>query len=133
MIDHQEKFELYDVRVRRLRNGNKLRLTFEIPYNLDTEKRIIDLRGENIKLKMVDIEGQTILEDQIFEIFDIKVRKLSSNDRLSFILENMYDKKVEMRVIEKRFDDVSLLMETIDKSLFDELEEEEEEEDPEEN
>lgn len=131
MIDHQEKFELYDVRVRRLRNGNKLRLTFEIPYNLDTEKRIIDLRGENIKLKMVDIEGQTIIEDQIFEIFDIKVRKLSSNDRLSFILENMYDKKVEMRVIEKRFDDVSLLMETIDKSLFDELEEEEE--NPEEN
>jgi hypothetical protein len=133
MIDHQEKFELYDVRVRRLRNGNKLRLTFEIPYNLDTEKRIIDLRGENIKLKMVDIEGQTILEDQIFEIFDIKVRKLSSNDRLSFILENMYDKKVEMRVIEKRFDDVSLLMETIDKSLFDELDEDEDQENPEEN
>jgi len=114
-------FELFDIRVRRLQNGNKLRLTFEIPYNLDVEKHIIDLRSEHVKLTLKDLEGHVILHDVTFEVFDIRVRKSASNDRLSFVLENMYDKEVEKKVIGMRFDDVKLQMEIIDKSLFDQI------------
>jgi hypothetical protein len=115
------EFELFDIRVRRLQNGNKLRLTFEIPYNLDIEKHIIDLRQEHVKLTLKDLSERIILDKVVFEVFDIKVRKLSSNDRLSFVLENMYDKEVEKKVIDMRFDDVKLQMEIVDKSLFDQI------------
>jgi hypothetical protein len=74
-----------------------------------------------VKLTLKDLSERIILDKVVFEVFDIKVRKLSSNDRLSFVLENMYDKEVEKKVIDMRFDDVKLQMEIVDKSLFDQI------------
>lgn len=87
----------------------------------EIEKEIIDLRGENVKLRLTDIEGRVIVDDIVFEVFDIKVRKLAANNKLSFVLENMYDKETEKKIVDCRFDDVILYMTIIDQTLFDQV------------
>ena len=54
----QGLFEVFDVCARRLRNGNKLRIVLEAPYDKAEEKRLIDFKFNEVVLDMERIEIQ---------------------------------------------------------------------------
>lgn len=128
MNDFNATFEMFDIKVRRLQNGNKLRVVLEKSEDIELEKQLIEFRGENVKAKISqqknpESAGSIILVESGFEVFDLKCRRLKNGDKLSLILECMYDKKLELKLADLRFDDVILQMEKIDEELFDESEE----------
>lgn len=115
-------FELFDVTVRRLANGNKLKVTLEIPEDLEVEKRLIEFRGNNVHVQMTQSEQPNNLNDVvnfegIFEVFDIKVRRLRNGDKLSLTMEQSYSKPNELDLIKLRFDDVNLFIQEIQEEL----------------
>ena len=52
MNQMKEVFELFDLSVRRLSNGNKLRIVLERQQDIEIEKKLIEFRGDNVKVKM---------------------------------------------------------------------------------
>lgn len=115
--------ELFDVHVRRLANGNKLSIIFEVIDNLELEKKLIEFRGSNVAVKMTqDIEPENkedkIFIDSNFEVFDIKYRKLRNGDKLRLIFESLYDKFLEIQLVKLRFNDVKIFMEEIGELPF---------------
>lgn len=115
-------FELFEIRVRRLRNGNKIALIFEVAEDLEVEKELIEFRGENVKaiitqaiepqhqLDVVTIEGE-------FEVFDLKVRRLRNGDKLRLILEQIYKKETEVESVKLRFNDCKIFFSSIEQRL----------------
>jgi hypothetical protein len=117
-------FELFDLSVRRLANGNKLRVVLECQEDLDVERELIEFRGDNVKVKITqkippENQKDIIVVDSVFEVFDIKFRRLRNGDKLSLILEQLYDKEKEIDLVKLRYNDVSLFMEKINEELFD--------------
>jgi hypothetical protein len=114
-------FELFSVDVRRLVNGNKLCYVFEIPENLETEKKLIEFRGENVKASIsqaYDVpEPKRIHIEGVFEVFEVKCRRLKNGDKLMFKLEQSYDKSNELKAVNLRFDKCSVSMQTINEEL----------------
>ena len=51
-------FEVFDVCARRLRNGNKLRIVLEAPYDKAEEKRLIDFKFSEVRMAMEKFEPQ---------------------------------------------------------------------------
>ena len=47
-------FEVFDVIARRLRNGNKLRMVLEAPYDKDAEKDLVDLRFKMVAVHLIE-------------------------------------------------------------------------------
>lgn len=129
-------FELFDFCVRRLSNGNKIRIKFEIAENLDIEKKLIEFRGKNVKTQIgIPLEKlethyrMKVCLENVFEVFDIDVRRLRNGNKLSFVLETLYTKQIEEAVVPLRFQDCLVIMELENEELnFDEEEEGEEEE-----
>jgi hypothetical protein len=105
--------EMFNLSVRRLANGNKIRVIFEIPEDKDQEKQLIDFRGDNVKVMLNDKNDKTF----IFEVFEIKCRKLRNGNKLSLILEKLYDKEDELFLVNLREDDVKIFMERIEPDL----------------
>ena len=117
-------FELFDLSVRRLANGNKLRVVLECQEDLDVERELIEFRGDNVKVKITqkippENQKDIVIVDSVFEVFDIKFRRLRNGDKLSLILEQLYDKEKEIDLVKLRYNDVSLFMEKINEELFD--------------
>jgi 16S rRNA U1498 N3-methylase RsmE len=106
-------FELFDLKVRRLRNGNKISIILESEEDLDTEKRIIEFRGENVKANLTqehqpEKKKDVVSIDDVFEIFDIRCRRLRNGDKLSIILETSYEKNLELQLVKLRYDNVRI-------------------------
>jgi hypothetical protein len=126
MNQMKEVFELFDLSVRRLSNGNKLRIVLERQQDIEIEKKLIEFRGENVKVKMTqEIEEDDIkpvyIED-IVEVFDIKCRRLRNGDKLSLILEQLYEKEKELQLVKLRYDNVAVFIEKIQDELFEDVE-----------
>ncbi len=51
-------FEVFEVSARRLRNGNKLRIVLEAPYDKAEEKRLIDFKFSEVRMVMEKFEAQ---------------------------------------------------------------------------
>lgn len=114
-------FELFDLSVRRLANGNKLRIVLECVEDLDVEKKLIEFRGENVKAMLAQQSSdgkQAVNVEDVFEVFDIKCRRLRNGDKLSFILEQLYEKEKEIELVKLRYDNVKIFMEKIQDQLF---------------
>jgi hypothetical protein len=117
-------FEVFDISVRRLANGNKLRVVLECQEDLEVEKGIIEFRGDNVKAKMSqsvlpENVKDIIVVDTVFEVFDIKCRRLRNGDKLSLILEQLYEKDKELDLVKLRYNDVKIFLERIEEELFD--------------
>lgn len=117
-------FEVFDISVRRLANGNKLRVVLECQEDLEVEKGIIEFRGDNVKVKMSqsvlpENVKDIIVVDTVFEVFDIKCRRLRNGDKLSLILEQLYEKDKELDLVKLRYNDVKIFLERIEEELFD--------------
>jgi len=117
-------FEVFDISVRRLANGNKLRVILECLEDLEIEKGIIEFRGDNVKAKMSqsvlpENVKDIIVVDTVFEVFDIKCRRLRNGDKLSLILEQLYEKGKELDLVKLRYNDVKIFLERIEEELFD--------------
>lgn len=115
-------FELFQIQVRRLENGNKLRLIFEDFENLEVEKSLIEFRGNFVKA-IIDLEKEEgeitkteAIEDE-FEVFEVSCRRLGNGDKLRFILEAPYKKQLELRVVELREENCKIFMEKIEQEL----------------
>ncbi len=61
-------FEVFDVSSRRLRNGNKLRIVLEAPYNVREEKRLLDFKFREAMVTMSLLQGELPLEDPTPEL-----------------------------------------------------------------
>lgn len=122
-------FELFDLKVRRLRNGNKLCLIFESAEDIEMEKQLIEFRGENVKaiITQENPESKKIItiEDE-FEVFDLKCRRLRNGDKLTLTLEEMYSKEKEFDAVNLRYEDCKIFLKLIEQEL--DFEEEEENE-----
>lgn len=105
--------ELFDFSVRRLANGNKVRLIFEAPENLDVEKQLIEFRGEyvNLKAKSIEEDAPKIELGGLWEVFDLKCRRLRNGDKLRITLETTYNKELEKGAVELRFHDCEVSFE----------------------
>lgn len=116
-------FEVFGLTVRRLANGHKTRLVLECEENIDIERSLIEFRGENIKAKIIQAKPEdqksAIYVETVFEVFDIKCRRLRNGDKLSLTLEQLYEKENELKLVKLRFDEVNIFMEKIDEDLFD--------------
>jgi hypothetical protein len=108
--------EIFDLSVRRLANGNKLRIVLESLEDLNLEKQLIEFRGENVKA-IITIENSNNPLESVFEIFDIKCRRLRNGDKLRVILEQMYDKENEISLVKMRGEDVMIFMEKVEPDL----------------
>jgi len=108
--------EIFDLAVRRLANGNKLRIVLETLEDLNLEKQLIEFRGENVKA-IIAIENSKNPLESVFEIFDIKCRRLRNGDKLRVILEQMYDKENEINLVKMRGEDVMIFMEKVEPDL----------------
>jgi len=51
-------FEVFDVCSRRLRNGNKLRVVLEAPYDRAEEKMLLDFKFGDARIQMMKYEPQ---------------------------------------------------------------------------
>jgi hypothetical protein len=119
-------FEVFDLSVRRLANGNKLRVVLESPEDLATEKQIIEFRGDNVKVNMSqqEFDGEEIkIKDEVFEVFEIKCRRLRNGDKLRLVLECGYEKEKEIKIVKLRYDNVTLSMTKIQDNMFEEVDE----------
>lgn len=117
-------FELFDLKVRRLRNGNKLRLVFEKPESLDEERQLIDFRGHYADVYIGKDKGGDSIDidlEGIFEVFDIRVRRLKDGDKLQLVLECIYEKDREIELVKLRYCDCLVgLKRKEEKDLFEE-------------
>lgn len=126
-------FELFDLEVRRLRNGNKLRFIFESQEDLEAEKKLIEFRGCHVEshiAKNDEAEDEAVANiDDSFEVFDIKCRRLRNGDKLRLILEQEYRKEKELTAVSLRYDNCKLFLKTEQQELDfedeDDMEEEE--------
>jgi len=125
-------FELFNSQVRRLQNGNKLRLIFECPEDIEIEKDLIEVRGCDCKVKVapvkIDSAGKKgpgpVVIDGTFEVFDIKCRRLRNGDKLALILEKSRDKELEIAAVNAKFQECFVFLETVEEELdFDDDEE----------
>lgn len=112
-------FEMFDVKVRRLRNGDKLSLVLESTENLETEKALIEYRGEMVKVQITSEvkedqphkpKDQYMLEGN-FEVYEVKCRRLKNGNKLRLVLEELYEKQHELTAVKQRFDVIQLMME----------------------
>jgi hypothetical protein len=125
MTKFEGTLELFDLNVRRLANGNKLRVILECPEDIDIEKKIIEFRGANVKVTMTpqETEGEKpSIHEEVFEVFDIKCRRLRNGDKLRVILECLYEKEKEIPLVKLRYEDVLLTMEKIQQDIFEKAE-----------
>ena len=122
MNQMEEIFELFDISVRRLANGNKLRIVLECQADLEIEKKLIEFRGDNVKIKMTQEEENIERIEDIYEVFDIKCRRLRNGDKLRFTLEQLYEKEKELKIVKLRYDNVKIFMEKIQDELFEDVE-----------
>ena len=109
------KMEMFDLAVRRLANGNKLKLVLESAEDLELEKELIDFRGENVKLVISTEEGDEF--HGVFEVFDRKCRSLRNGDKLRLVLEKSYEKSAEIEFVKLRYNDVNIQMVLINTDL----------------
>jgi len=114
--------EMFDLSVRRLANGNKIRVVLETSEDLELEKKLIEFRGDNVKAIITQSNEPENKSDKVFiessfEVFDIKCRRLRNGDKLCLILEKMYEKSEELSLVKMRADDVAIFMERIDMEL----------------
>lgn len=113
-------FELFDVQVRRLRNGSILTLVFESQEDIETEKKLIDFRGCFVKSTISRAEKgkkkEQVINDS-FEVFDIKNRHLRNGDKLRLVLKQEYRKEKEATAIQLRYDDCKIFMEKEQREL----------------
>jgi hypothetical protein len=110
--------ELFDLHVRRLQNGNKLSIIFETSEELELEKKLIEFRGDNVTVNITqeapENETDRINIEGIFEVFDIKCRRLRNGDKLRLVCECLYDKEQELKLVKLRYDNVKIRMELIE-------------------
>jgi hypothetical protein len=110
--------ELFDFPVRRLQNGNKLSIIFETAENLELEKKLIEFRGDNVTVNLTqespENESDRVNIEGIFEVFDIKCRRLRNGDKLRLVYECLYDKEQELKLVKLRYDNVKINMELIE-------------------
>lgn len=127
-------FELFDVKVRRLRNGNKLALVLECTEDLDIERELIQYRAKTVKVTISPENDENAQEDPFceeLEVFDIKCRRLRNGDKLQIVFEQLYSKENELKAVQLRYQDCRVVIESIDQELnFEDDEEEELQEDP---
>jgi hypothetical protein len=109
------KFELFDVKVRRLQNGDKLSIALEASQDLDLEKQLIEFRGCTVKVFIAQAQEESKKAKKPFEgffdVFDVKFRHLKNGSKLRLTLEELYDKKDEIMLVPLRFDVVDVSME----------------------
>ena len=112
--------ELFDTSVRRLANGNKLRLVFEVTEDKEMEKELIEFRGELVKAT-IKKSGDAKKDDPViegnFEVFDLSCRRLRNGDKLKLVLEQMYTKEKELDAVKLRYEDCSIFFQAVDKEL----------------
>ena len=128
MKTHEKKYELFDTLVRRLANGSKHRIILEVPYHSEHEHEMIDFRESNVKLTMFGPKDELIINAQIYEVFDLKTRKLKDGNKYRIILEKSYDKKLELAVTPYRFAEINVVMEQIPEDMFQQIESQHEQE-----
>ena len=109
-------FELFDISVRRLRNGNKLRLVFESSEDMETEKKLIEFRGHNVKAVITyesQPENDNVVIEDTFEVFDINCRRLRNGDKLKLVIEQMYEKNIELDAVKLRYQNCKIFFEKV--------------------
>jgi 16S rRNA U1498 N3-methylase RsmE len=121
-VEFEGVFELFDLKVRRLRNGNKLSIVLETGEDIELEREIIAFRGETVKVSITqEIEPQKkkdiVQIDDVFEVFDIKCRRLRNGDKLSVVLEASYEKTLEIELVKIRYDNVKVSFDRIQEEL----------------
>lgn len=113
--------ELFDLKVRRLRNGNKLSLTFESAEDLELEKKLIEFRGKNVKANItqenIEDEKNPTVIDATFEVFDLKCRRLRNGDKLMLTLERMYGCDIELSAVKLRYKNCKIKMTILEDEL----------------
>ena len=92
-------FEVFEVSVRRLRNGNKLSIVLEMPESIEEEKKLIEFRYENVKLSIAQEDNEENGLAGIFEVMDVKCRSLRNGNKLRVVFEQMYNKETELEAL----------------------------------
>jgi|GEM_PF-6986470 len=110
-----KNLELFEIKVRRLQNGNKLSVTFESAENLELEKKLIDFRGERVKVLITqsitpDDVNEVVTIDDEFELFALKTRRLRNGNKLSVTLEQIWKREEELKAVKLRYQDVNIAM-----------------------
>jgi 16S rRNA U1498 N3-methylase RsmE len=121
-VEFEGVFELFDLKVRRLRNGNKLSIVLETGEDIELEREIIAFRGETVKASITqEVEPQKkkdiVQINDVFEVFDIKCRRLRNGDKLSVVLEAGYEKTLEIELVKIRYDNVKVSFDRIQEEL----------------
>ncbi|MHA2179841.1 MAG: hypothetical protein ACXAAH_00305 [Promethearchaeota archaeon] len=121
-MEFEGVFELFDLKVRRLRNGNKLSIVLETGEDIELEREIIAFRGETVKASITqEVEPQKkkdiVQINDVFEVFDIKCRRLRNGDKLSVVLEASYEKTLEIELVKIRYDNVKVSFDRIQEEL----------------
>jgi tRNA(Phe) wybutosine-synthesizing methylase Tyw3 len=116
--------ELFDIKVRRLQNGHKLRLEFEKPQDKDLNAALVYFRHETVDINVtqnhVEKEKDRIVLEGSYEVFDIKCRTLRNGDKLKIALECVWKKEAEFTAVSLRFQECKLFMDIVEQDLFDE-------------
>ena len=128
--------ELFDLHVRRLANGNKLSVVFESTEDLELEKKLIEFRGENVRVTLTqehepENKSDRVFIDGNFEVFDLKCRRLRNGDKLRLVIECLYEKNQELELVKLRYDNVKVFMEKVGELPFDQDDEDIDIKDPE--
>jgi len=126
----EDVFELHNIEVRALRGGSKLRLIFRKPEDLDIFTQLVMFRESNVKVifTLEQEEGKqknAVTINDVFEFYDLKLPRKKGH--MEFMLEQMYEKSKEIKIVPLRFTNCKVFLEQIEQELdFEEDEEEEE-------
>jgi hypothetical protein len=132
----KQKLELFDYFVRRLTNGNKIRIIFESEYDLKDEVNLIRFRQKWVYMKalqIIDPESASHIQsvEGKFEFIDVRCKHFANGDKLSLILECSYTSEMDLQLVVVRFQDMNVELseteapEEVQKELFGEEENEE--------
>ena len=109
--------ELFNVIARRLQNGNKLRIVFELPEQEETEIKLSPFKFKNCRAIIAkEIDGAETIET-VVEVFNLNTRRLNNGNKLSLVLENSYDKELDLKLTKLKFDNCKIFLETIEEEL----------------
>ena len=115
-------FELFNGYPRLGINGDKLQIIFEKAFCEKEQKLLVDFFDQSVKVKIheydpEDLDASPVIIDDIFEITAVRIRRLANGNKTSFVIEKMWDRDNNRRIVELFQKEVTVSMEIIQEDL----------------
>jgi hypothetical protein len=104
------KFKVEEIKVKKSTKGDMLIITLDMADDLETEKDLIEYRGEMVKVFIKQVDGQAEME-HAYCVSDVKFVAKKDNPRLHLVLASLYDKDQELEIVALRYCPVEISME----------------------